>query len=209
MGARGSLKGRLRFEPLTPERWDDLERLFGERGACGGCWCMWWRMPRSAFEKSKGEGNRRALKRIVDAGEVPGLIAYDGDEPVGWCAVAPREAYPVLDRSRVLARVDDEPVWSVPCFFVSRQVRRQGVSVALLRAAAQHAQAHGARVLEGYPIEPKGASMPDAFAWVGLPGSFKKAGFKEVLRRSPHRPIMRKRIRTRSSRTAGGRQATV
>jgi len=181
----------LEFHPLTPERWKDLEALFGERGACGGCWCMWWRLKRSQFEKQKGEGNRRALKKIVDSGEVPGLLAYAGGQPVAWCSVAPRETYSVLERSRTLKRIDDQPVWSVVCFFVAKPFRGKGVTVKLLRAAVEYVKEQGARIIEGYPVEPKKTRMPDAFAYTGLVSTFRKAGFIEVLRRSETRPIMR------------------
>ena len=182
---------KLEFHPVTPKRWRDLEKLFGERGACGGCWCMCWRLKRSQFEKQKGAGNKKALKKMVAAGEVPGLLAYAGREPVGWCSVAPREAFPVLENSRILKRVDDQPVWSASCFFVARPYRRQGLSVKLLRAAVAYAKKKGARMVEGYPVEPKRSPMPDVFAWTGLADAFRRAGFKEVLRRSPTRPIMR------------------
>ncbi len=182
---------KLEFHSVTPKRWRDLEKLFGERGACGGCWCMCWRLKRSQFEKQKGAGNKKALKKIVAAGEVPGLLAYAGREPVGWCSVAPREAFPVLENSRILKRVDDQPVWSASCFFVARPYRRQGLSVKLLRAAVAYAKKKGARMVEGYPVEPKKSPMPDVFAWTGLADAFRRAGFKEVLRRSPTRPIMR------------------
>jgi GNAT superfamily N-acetyltransferase len=158
---------------------------------------MWWRLRRSEFEKNKGEGNRKRLKKIVLSGQTPGLIAYDGDEPVAWCAMAPREMYPVLENSRVLKRVDDQPVWSVTCFFVSRRYRRQGVTAQLLKAAIQHARGRGARILEGYPTEPRKGRMPDAFAWTGLVSAFRKAGFMEAARRSKTRPIMRYAIRAR------------
>lgn len=189
---RPALLPDLRFSPLTPRRWRGLETLFGERGACGGCWCMWWRLKRSQFEKQKGQGNKRALKRIVDSGEVPGLLAYAGREPVGWCALAPRATYPVLDRSRILKPVDDKPVWAVSCFFVARPFRRRGVTAQLLRAAADYARKRGVKILEGYPVDPKKGWMPDAFAWTGLAAAFRRAGFVEVLRRSPTRPIMRR-----------------
>jgi len=181
----------LDFYPLTPERWDDLVALFGPRGACGGCWCLWWRLKHSQFEKQKGEENKRALKRIVDSGEVPGLLAYADGHPVGWCSVAPREAFPRLGRSRILKRVDDRPVWSAVCFFVDKQFRRKGVAVRLLEAAVEHAKKHGAKTVEGYPVEPRKVSTPDAFAFTGLASAFRKAGFVEVLRRSDTRPIMR------------------
>jgi len=182
---------RLTFAPLTPERWPDLERLFGPRGACGGCWCMTWRLRRAEFNRGKGDGNRAAFRAVVNGPTPPGVLAFAGDEPVGWCAVAPRAAYPSLTRSRVLAPVDDEAVWSITCLFVARPYRKMGVSVRLLRAAVQFARAQGARVVEGYPVEPYSASMPAVFAWTGLLSAFEKAGFTEVLRRSKTRPIMR------------------
>jgi len=181
----------IEIHPLTPERWSDLVALFGERGACGGCWCMWWRLPRSEFDARKGASNRAAFRRIVAGGREPGLLAYRGGRPVGWCAVEPRDRYPALARSRVLAPVDDRPVWSITCLFIERSHRRRGVSVALLRAAVEHAMARGASVVEGYPVVPKTGRMPDAFAWTGTLAAFERAGFREVARRSPTRPIVR------------------
>jgi GNAT superfamily N-acetyltransferase len=182
---------RLEIHPFTSDRWEDLVALFGERGACGGCWCMWWRLARSAFVKGKGAGNRRALRRIVDAGRVPGLIAYCDGMPAGWCSVAPREDYPVLSRSRVLAPVDDRPVWSIVCFFVAKPFRRTGLTAALIEGALAYAKKKGAAIVEGYPVEPKERTMPDAFAYTGLASSFRRAGFTEVARRSATRPFMR------------------
>lgn len=181
----------LKFHPLTPERWADLEKLFGKHGASGGCWCMWWRLKRSDFVKQKGEGNRKALKRIVDSGKIPGILAYANGEPVGWCSVASRESYPALERSRVLKRVDDKSVWSIVCFFVSKPFRHKGVTLALLKAAITHVKEHGGKIVEGYPVEPKKGYTPDPFAYTGLASAFRKAGFAEVLRRSETRPIMR------------------
>lgn len=187
--------GKLRILPAAPDRWNDLAKLFGPRGACAGCWCMWWRLPAAEWKRGKGDPNRRALRRIVDSGNPPGLIAYDGDEPVGWIALAPREAYPRLAASRSLKPVDDTPVWSVTCFFVTRSHRRRGVSAALLRAAADFARERGARMLEGYPVVSATGTMPDAFAWTGLPAPFERAGFREVARPSASRRIMRKALR--------------
>jgi GNAT superfamily N-acetyltransferase len=182
---------KVTFRPVTPARWPDLERLFGERGACGGCWCMVWRLPRQRWVAGKGAGNKRALKRIVTANRKPGVLAYVGREAIGWCALAPRSEYLALERSRVLKPIDDSPVWSISCLFVARPWRRKGVSVALLRAAVDLAAKQGARVVEGYPVEPTMRRMPDAFAWTGLPAAFRAAGFVEVARRSKTRPIMR------------------
>ena len=191
--------GLVRTAPLTPHRWRDLESLFGERGACGGCWCMWWRLPRSAWVAGKGDGNRRAFRARVARGTPPGLLAYRSGEPVGWCAVTPRDELPVLDRSRNLKPVDDVPAWCVSCLFVRRDLRGRGIARSLLDAAATFAEAHGANVLEGYPIDPlDGKHMPAAFVWTGTLELFRRAGFVEVARRAPTRPIVRKITGSRS-----------
>ena len=171
--------------------------VFGERGACGGCWCMWWRLKRSQFEKQKGQENKKNFRKIVNSGEIPGLLAYANDQPIAWCSIAPRETYSVLERSRIFKRIDDEPVWSVVCFFVAKSFRRKGVTVKLLKAAVKYAMECKARIVEGYPVEPKKTSIPDAFAFTGLAATFRKAGFVEVLRRSETRPTMRYFIKER------------
>ena len=182
------------FHPASPARWADLEKLFGKQGACAGCWCMFWRVPRKQFDAGKGAKNRSAFKKLVDKSPVPpGVLAYWDGEPVGWCAVAPREHYVGLANSRILKPVDDQPVWSISCLFISRDQRRKGLSAALLRAAAKFAASHGARIVEGYPVEPN-ARMADAFLWHGVASSFKAAGFEEVLRRSETRPILRRAV---------------
>ncbi len=182
---------KLRFEPLTKKNWNDLEALFGERGASGGCWCMWWRLKRSEFEKNKGKRNKEAMRSIVSSGEIPGLLAYADGKPVGWCSVAPREKFSSLERSRVLKRIDDKPVWSIVCFFIDKRYRNKGVSVKLLSACINYVKEQGGRVLEGYPVEPKKGRMPDVFAWTGFSNAFKDAGFEECVRHSETRPIMR------------------
>ena len=183
---------KLKILPATAKRWPDLETLFGQNGACAGCWCMWWRLQRAEWVKQKGPKNREALKKIVARNETPGLLAYAGKRPVGWCALAPREAYPRLDRSRILKRVDEQPVWSVVCFFVAREFRRRGVTAKLIEAAVDYARKRGATIVEGYPVEPKQAGMPVVCAYTGLVSAFRKAGFIEVERRSKSRPIMRR-----------------
>jgi GNAT superfamily N-acetyltransferase len=191
-------KLNLTFHSVTPARWADLEELFGERGACGGCWCMFWRLPRKQFDAGKGAGNKRALKRIVVSGREPGIIAYLNEEPIGWCALAPRQDYVALERSRILKPIDDQPVWSISCLFIKKPYRRRGVSTELLRAAITFAASHGARIVEGYPVQPSMEKMPDPFLWHGIPSAFLKAGFHEVERRSRSRPIMRIEIAKRS-----------
>ncbi len=184
----------FRIELVTPDRWGDFEALMGPRGASGGCWCMLWRASRSDWEAGKAGGNRDAIKAVIEAGEVPGVMAYDGVEAVGWCSVAPRAAFPGLARSRILKPVDDTPVWSVTCFFIRRSHRSLGVSTALLDGAAALARSRGATVLEGYPVEPASERYPAVYAWTGFADAFRRAGFSECARRSDTRPIMRKQL---------------
>jgi GNAT superfamily N-acetyltransferase len=191
--------------PLTAHRWQDLEELFGPRGATGGCWCMYWRLSRTQFTKLKGEGTRQAFRHLVEGGEVVGLLAYAQGQPVGWCAIAPRESYSVLERSRILKRVDAMPVWSIVCLFVSKDFRGRGLTPILLRAAVDYAVQYGARIIEGYPIDPKTPRIPAAFAWTGVASAFRQAGFVEVLRRSETRPIMRYEVSPSSSSLAAGK----
>ena len=189
-GKNMSLK--LSFQLLSINQWCDFVSLFGERGACGGCWCMLWRLPRKQFESQKGDGNKLAMNAIVDSGEVPGILAYHSTKAIGWCAIAPRSSFPALSRSRILQPIDNRPCWSVACLFVDRSYRKKGVSSELLRAATEYAKSQGAELVEGYPVEPKSEKdIPPPFAWTGIPKVFISAGFKEVARRSPTRPIMR------------------
>jgi GNAT superfamily N-acetyltransferase len=181
----------LEFHPLTLDRWDSFKELFGERGACGGCWCMWWRIKRSEFEKEKGEGNRKALRALVESGSIPGILAYDEGKPVAWCSVAPREEFPALGRSKILGPIDSRPVWSVVCFFVEKNYRNRGLTVKLLEAAIEYVKEKGGKIVEGYPIEPKRKPWPPVFSSTGLFAAFSKAGYEEVIRRSETRPIMR------------------
>ncbi len=182
---------KIEFHPLTKKCWADFVKLFGERGACGGCWCMWWRLKRSEFEHQKGEGNKKAMKAIVDSGEIPGILAYFRGAPIGWCSVAPREAFPTLNRSRILKQIDEKSVWSIVCFFIDKHFRNKGLSTQLLKAAIEYVKKQGGKVLEGYPVEPKKDTYPATFAYTGFSSAFKKAGFVESVRRSETRPIMR------------------
>lgn len=181
----------LEARPLTPERWADFEAVMGPQGGDSGCWCMWNRQTSREFGEQHGEPNHNAMRGLVEAGDVPGLIGYVDDEPVGWVSVAPREAYGRLARSRVTKPVDNESVWSVTCFVVPRRHRRLGVASALLLAAVDYARERGATAIEGYPVEPRTPEMPPARAWMGLNSMFEAAGFSEIARRSPTRPFYR------------------
>ena len=189
----------LDIVPVTPDRWDQLADFFGPSGAYSSCWCTFWRIPRKDFEagcREGGKGNRTVLRRLTLDGDVPGLLALDGDQPVGWVTVGPREAYPVLGRSPTLRPADpDEPgVWLVPCFWVPRASRGKGVATRLLDAAVGYAGAQGAAVVEGYPVQVDGR-MPPADAYTGTTKLFRRAGFR-VHRRPPRgrRVVMRRTI---------------
>jgi GNAT superfamily N-acetyltransferase len=198
----------LEVHPLTPDRWDDLAVLFDRPGDARGCWCMYWRVRGSEFDRLWGRGARAAFKEVVEAGPPPGLLAYRDGRPVGWCAVAPRETYPRILRSRVVGPVDDQPAcWAVVCFYVERGERRAGVAAVLLDAAVERAAAGGAEAVEGYPKDTGGGRRHANELFVGSVPMFRRAGFEEVGRRSPTRPIMRRLLSGRGGRAgrAGSR----
>jgi GNAT superfamily N-acetyltransferase len=155
---------------------------------------MFWRVRGKAFGQGWGSKNRAAFRRVVTKGPPPGLLAYVGKDPAGWCALAPRADYERLAHSKVLAPVDDRSPWSVTCFYVARKHRGTGLTVALLRAASEHARSRGAKILEGYPIDTGRGRAANPWVYTGLPSAFEKAGFREVERRSKTRPIMRRRL---------------
>ena len=199
--------------PLTLARWDDFVKLFGPRGACAGCWCMWPRQTSADFARLRGDRNRRLMRRLVAKGEPVGLIAYVDGEPAGWCAIAPREKYGRLVRSRVLKALDGPAgagapgAWAAPCFFIARRHRGRGLTKRLLEAAVEFAAERGATLVEGYPIEPRKDRMPDVWLWHGHASIFRSAGFHEVARRSPTRPIMRRELKTARRRGGAGASA--
>jgi GNAT superfamily N-acetyltransferase len=166
--------------PVTAERFADLARLFGPNGANSGCWCMWWRVPAKEWTANGNAGNRAALRHAIDAGEPVGLLAYDGETPVGWTAVAPRTGYPRLLRSPTLGRqpADEPGVWSVTCFYIHRNHRRAGVATALLAAAVAHARAQGATAVEGYPVDTGTGRRPSGDLYTGTVRLFAGAGFR-------------------------------
>ncbi|HRQ22124.1 MAG TPA: GNAT family N-acetyltransferase [Anaerolineales bacterium] len=192
----------LTFHPLKQNLWRDFEILFGANGACGGCWCMFWKLRGKAYDENKGYRNRQMQKSIVDAKTVPGLIAYYEGYPVGWVAIEPRGQYPKLAHSRILKPVDDQEVWSITCLFVEKKHRRRGLAVELIKAAVWHAGKNGGRIVEGYPVETKKDEAPP-FIFTGTDSAFRQAGFKEVARNSPTRPIFRFNIPTPSGRGRG------
>jgi GNAT superfamily N-acetyltransferase len=189
----------VEVQPLTPQRWKDLADLFGRPGASipRSCWCMYYRKSGATASGHDAERNKRALKSLVDSGRPPGLIGYRDGRPVGWISLGPRDEYAKLARSPVMKPVDDRPVWSIVCFFVDSKARGQGVSEAMLKGAIAYARSEGATLLEGYPVDKAERSQSD-FLWFGAKAMFDRAGFREVARRKPTRPVVRKAIRRRT-----------
>jgi GNAT superfamily N-acetyltransferase len=183
---------RITFQPLTESNWGKFEQLFGRNGACGNCWCMYYRLKKNDFNEGKTEGgNKDAMHSLVKAGKPTGVIGFYEDQPIAWCAFAPREDFIKLENSRVHKRIDAEAVWSIPCFFIAKEFRRQNVSVQMLKGIMQYAKRQGIKIIEAYPTIPTNENLPDSFAWIGLYKSFQRAGFKIVDRKSINRPMVR------------------
>jgi GNAT superfamily N-acetyltransferase len=184
---------KLIVRPLTPELWSALEDLFGKHGASSGCWCMYWRLG-AGYHKRPREQNRSDFQARVRAGPPPGLLAFDGDQAVGWCQLTPRNELAWLERSRILARVDEVPVWSLSCFYVRRGYRALGVSQALVAAAVKEARRAGAPAIEAYPVD---TAVPGCTrnVFTGTTATFARHGFEVVARRTEDRPVMRRRLK--------------
>jgi len=181
----------LTVRVLTRKDWPVIERLFGANGACGGCWCMWWRLPRGGklWQESKGAVNRASFRKLLQGGKVHGILAFAGDEPVGWCCFGPRATFPRLERVRALAHEWSADTWSIVCFYIRSAWRGRGVAGRLLEAATARALELGGREIEGYPVVPKGANeIPAAFAYTGVPALFAKCGYEEAAHPGASRP---------------------
>jgi len=174
------MKEKLTVRDLSPALWPALETLFGPRGACGGCWCMYWRPEKGeCWEDLKGAPAKRRFRQLVATGKARGAIAFAGKEPVGWIAYGPRPDFPRLDRARTLTCDDADEVWALPCFFIKAGWRDRGVAGALLAHALKSLRKKGAKVAEGYPVNLKpGQRLPNAFAWTGTRSIFRDAGFE-------------------------------
>jgi GNAT superfamily N-acetyltransferase len=193
---------RLDIHPLTPQRWNDLVALF-ERPGCSiarGCWCTFYResgkvvVPKNL---SLREARKRSMKKLVDRGVVPGLLGYRGGQPVGWVSLGPRDQYARLARSPVMKQVDDKPVWSIVCFVVDPKVRHQGAAAALLKGALAWARENSVDLVEAYPVDKSTTSVDDGM-WFGAKSMYDHAGFVEVARRKPTRPVVRKKVRRKT-----------
>jgi GNAT superfamily N-acetyltransferase len=186
-------------EPLTTERFEALASLFMEGGDPKWCWCMYFRTKGPAWGTSTAKNNREHLRALAGRELAPGLVAFQDGEAVGWVSLAPREDYERLEASKVLARIDDKPVWSIVCFVVSRRRRGQGIAAALLAGAIDYARQHGATVLEAYPVSDDRGRIPASDAFHGTQSMYAKAGFevaevRQWNKSTPKRPIMRLQI---------------
>ena len=181
---------KLTFSPLTAETWECLEQLFGPSRTCTGCWCTWWRLSSKDFEKMTREEKKNYIRTIVQSGKTPGLLAFVDGIPAGWVSVAPRQEFSRMSRSKTLAPTDDQPVWSINCFFIDRHYRRSGLTLELIQEAVKFAFSRGAKIIEAYPIDPQEKTESGSL-YYGVASTFAMVGFVEVARRSPVHPIMR------------------
>jgi GNAT superfamily N-acetyltransferase len=183
---------QITFEPLAKMNWYNFVQLFGNNGACGNCWCMYYRLSKSDFLEGKvADGNKDAMKEVVWEGKPAGILGLYEGQAIAWCAFAPREDFIKLDKSRVHKRIDNESAWSIPCFFIHKNFRKHGVSVELLKGVIQYAKEQGIKIIEAYPTIPTQKKLPDSFAWIGFYKSFERAGFEIVDRTSKNRPMVR------------------
>lgn len=182
----------LTFEPLSKNNWDKFVTFFGEHGACGNCWCQAYRLPKTEFDAGKkNDGNKMKMKDLVWNNRPTGILAFYEGEAIAWCALAPRENFIRLERSRVHKRIDNLLVWSIPCFFIKKKFRMMGISSIMLTAVIEHARKNDISVLEAYPMIPTSGKLPDAFVWIGVYSVFEKAGFRIVDHSSKNRPMVR------------------
>jgi GNAT superfamily N-acetyltransferase len=184
----------ISIEPATAQRWSDVVAVLGRRGSRpDSCWCQ-------RFRQHDGSSNQAALRRELDTAEVPiGLLAYVDHQPAGWTRVVPRNTLAGITGNRALQRIlnDDASAWWVTCFAVRAQSRGIGVGIALLQASADHARKHGASVVDGHPVDTdrlKAKASPSAL-FTGTFTTFQAAGFHEIGRTYPSRPVMRLNLR--------------
>jgi len=182
--------------PAAAERWDELETLFGKHGASEDCWYMFWRLRRKDFYHLNGEGRKAALKEMTLENKAPGLLAYVNEQVAGWCSLGPGEDYIALENPRILKRIDEKPVWSIVCFYVNKAYRLQGIMEALVHGAVDYARQHGAKIVEGYPIDMQspqlsGHKLTGDGGFMGIASIFRRAGFVDAGRVSETQLIMR------------------
>ena len=190
---------KIKYRELAPGDWPVVVSLFGRQGACGGCWCMWWRVARGGrlWEETKGAKARLQSKRLIESGRMQAVLAFDGEEPVGWCTFGPRKDFPRIETVKAYVPPDDASVWSIPCLFIIRAYRGQGIATELGRTAVAAAGRRGAVIVEGYPVTTTkdGRRVAPVYSWTGPLTVFEQCGFDIVQRINPLRPVVRRSVR--------------
>ncbi len=185
----------IQYKELKADLWPALETLFGDKGACGGCWCMWWRVERGGrlWEETKGEPARQQMKHLVISGKARGILAFDGDRAIGWCSFGRRVDFPRIERSKAYRRDDTKGMWCINCFFIDRKYRKQGIARGLLGAAVKAIKRRKAKVIEAYPVTTTldGKKLPPAFSFPGPLNLYEEFGFKEIQRLAKTKPLVR------------------
>ncbi len=179
------------FAAATADRWRDLEIIFADCGDARKCWCAFWYLPNRDFKAGWGEGNHKWFERLVASRAEPGILAYRGDEPAAWLGIAPRDRLERLNRSRTFKPIDSEPAWTMNCFVVRRNFRRQGLTRELIRAGIEFVRERGGKIIEAYPFQANRKAIPGYDLFVGSAAAFRDCGFAEVARPLPTRPVMR------------------
>jgi GNAT superfamily N-acetyltransferase len=183
----------VEIQVASAERWDDVVAVMGEKGAYGGCWCMFWRQDNQEIHSQTADDNRAALQRLVASGRPIGLLLYRDDRPVGWCQVAPRPDFWRLFHTRGLdmESPDDASVWSIICVYVMRGARGKGAAGQLVQAAVEYAAQQGASVIEAYPVADPSTGRKTQLS-SGTVGMFSSAGFTTVSPPAGRRVLMRR-----------------
>jgi GNAT superfamily N-acetyltransferase len=183
------------YKELNPDLWNDYETLFGENGACEGCWCVWWRLEKGGklWDETKGAKAKKMMKGLIKSGKVNGILAYEGSRPVGWCSFGPRADFPHLERVKAYKRDDTEGVWCVNCFFIDREYRKQGLARGMLKASIKAMKKRKVKIIEAYPVTTTlaGKRLSPMFSYTGPLIIYTDEGFKEIQRLSPTRPLVR------------------
>jgi len=185
---------KVKLQPLTEDNWNLFEELMGEKGGCGGCWCMLFRLSSKEFVTNKYEGHKNLMHKIVIGGRPTGMLAIYQKKAVGWMALAPREDYIKIEKSRTLKRIDDKPVWSITCFFVKKEFRKMGLSQKMIQAVIEYAAKNNIKMLEAYPVIPYAEKIPPPFLWVGVLSAFTSNGFTIVQQNGKSKTIVRRLI---------------
>ena len=185
----------ISFEELQPSHWSAIEQLFGKNGACGGCWCQWWRVKRGGrlWEQTKGKRARMMMKKSVTSGTALGILAFDDKTPVGWCSYGPRKEFPRVETVKAYRRDDVADVWCINCFYITRKYRGRGIARGLLGSALAAMKRQKVSLVEAYPVTESrdGKKLAAAFSWTGPMNIFQEVGFREVQRLAQTKPLVR------------------